>query len=112
MTTHTSYSFVEAGTLQDYMPRLGKIVHIGQKEIAVFRLSDDRVFALNNQSPHKKGGPLCEGMISGHYLFDPLYDWKIDLTTGLVQAPDSGQVRTYPVLVEDNKVRIGFPAET
>lgn len=108
---HT-FSFVEAGTLQDYIPRLGKMVRIGQKEIALFRLSDNRVFALDNQSPHKKGGPLCEGMISGHYVYDPLYDWKIDLTTGLVQEPDSGQVQTYPVLVEGNKVKIGLPAET
>ncbi|MNN14252.1 Assimilatory nitrite reductase [NAD(P)H] small subunit [compost metagenome] len=46
--------------------------------------------------------------MSGHYLYDPLYDWKIDLTTGLVQAPDTGQVQTFPVKVDGNQVFIAI----
>ncbi|MNO04741.1 Assimilatory nitrite reductase [NAD(P)H] small subunit [compost metagenome] len=47
-------------------------------------------------------------MVSGEYLYDPLYDWKISLMTGEVQAPDNGQVKVYPVLVEAGKISIGM----
>lgn len=80
-------------------------------EIAVFRTTDDQLFALENKSPHRKGGPLAEGMVSGRMLYDPLYDLKISLESGLVQAPDNGQVKTYPVHVIGNKVLLGLTDE-
>jgi len=92
----------------DQLPeRIGRRVHIGSEEVAVFRLSDGRIAALENKSPHRKGGVLCEGIVSGDYLFDPLYDWKISLIDGKVQAPDTGQVKTYPVRVENGQILIG-----
>ncbi len=92
------------GALEDFLPQIGRVVEAGGRQIAVFRTSDDRLFAALNQNPHPKGGPLAEGMVSGHYLYDPLYDWKIDLTTGLVQAPDTGQAVMFPVKVENGQV--------
>lgn len=99
-------SYDRIGEQSQFLPQIGRVVELHGQEIAVFRLSDHRIFALANKSPHPKGGPLAEGIVSGHYLYDPLYDWKIDLTTGLVQAPDSGQVQTFPVKVEGDQVFI------
>ncbi len=78
----------------------------GNVELALFRTSDGAIYALENRSPHPKGGPLAEGIVSGHYLYDPLYDWKIDLRTGEVQAPDQGNVVTYPVTLDGEKVTV------
>jgi nitrite reductase (NADH) small subunit len=100
--------FVEIGPLERFPQRIGVRVKLGQEEAVVFRLTDDRVVALENKSPHKKGGIISEGMVCGEYLYDPLYDWKISLLTGEVQAPDNGQVKTYPVQVADGTVRIGL----
>lgn len=97
-------TFYPVGALEDFLPQIGRVVELGDRQIAVFRTSDGRVFAALNQNPHPKGGPLAEGIVSGHYLYDPLYDWKIDLTTGLVQAPDNGKVPMFPVKVEDGQV--------
>lgn len=97
---------VEVGSLDRFPERIGVRVRIGDEELAVFRLSGDRVFALENKSPHRKGGVICEGMVSGDYLYDPLYDWKISLADGQVQAPDSGQVKSYPVRIEGGKILI------
>ncbi|MEF2964503.1 nitrite reductase (NAD(P)H) small subunit [Paenibacillus sp. M1] len=99
--------FYPVGAPDEYLTQIGRVVEIGGRQIAVFRLSDGRIFAALNQSPHPKGGPLAEGIVSGHYLYDPLYDWKIDLTTGLVQAPDTGRAHMLPVKVEDGQVWIG-----
>lgn len=99
-------TFYPAGPLNQFLVQIGRVVEVDGQQIAVFRLSDDRIFAVLNRTPHPKGGPLAEGIVSGHYLYDPLYDWKIDLTTGLVQAPDTGQVQIFPVKVEGDQVFI------
>jgi NAD(P)H-dependent nitrite reductase small subunit len=101
--------FHVVGRLDDFLVRIGRTVQVKGSEIAVFRASDDRLFALDNTNPHRKGGPLAEGILSGYDLYDPLYDTKICLLTGKVHAPDTGQVRTYPVHVEGLEVRVGMP---
>ncbi|WPP42270.1 nitrite reductase small subunit NirD [Paenibacillus hunanensis] len=101
-------TFYQAGTLDEFLSRIGRVIILEGREIAVFRTSDDHVFALENRNPHPKGGPIAEGIVSGHILYDPLYDWQIDLSTGMVQAPDEGQVRTFPVKVEQGMVWIGL----
>lgn len=98
--------YVEVGEFEQFPNRIGVRVQAGEEEIAVFRLTDGRIFALENRNPHRKGGIISEGLVSGEYLFDPLHDWKISLVTGKVQEPDSGQVKVYPVRVEAGKVSI------
>lgn len=103
-------TFFPAGAVDEYLPQIGRVVEMGGRQIAVFRTSDGGVYAALNRNPHPKGGPLAEGIVSGHYLYDPLYDWKIDLTTGQVQAPDNGQAQMFPVRVEDGQVWIAAGA--
>jgi len=100
-------TYITVGNEHEFLSQLGRVVQIGDREIAVFRTSDHQWFALENKSPHPKGGPLAEAIVSGHYIYDPLHDWKIELSTGLVQAPDKGQVRIYPVRAMDGKVEVG-----
>lgn len=96
------------GTVQDFLLQIGRVVVAGNVELAVFRTSDGAIYALENRSPHPKGGPLAEGIVSGHFLYDPLYDWKIDLRTGEVQAPDQGSVVTYPVSLSGDIVTVSL----
>lgn len=96
------------GTVQDFLPQIGRVVVAGNVELAVFRTSDGAVYAIENRNPHPKGGPLAEGIVSGYYLYDPLYDWKIDLRTGEVQAPDHGRVQTYPVILDGETVTVSI----
>ncbi|WP_339319660.1 nitrite reductase small subunit NirD [Paenibacillus sp. FSL R10-2734] len=94
------------GSVQDFLMQIGRVVVAGNVELAVFRTSDGGIYALENRSPHPKGGPLAEGIVSGHFLYDPLYDWKIDLRTGEVQAPDEGRVVTYPVTLDEDSLTV------
>jgi nitrite reductase (NADH) small subunit len=86
--------------------RAGYSVKIDDNEIALFKVSNGKVFAVENQSPHPKGGVLTEGLVSGEFVFCPVYDWKISLADGKVQAPDEGHVKTYRVEVEADNVYI------
>lgn len=108
---NTNLIYYNVGRAEDFLPEIGRIVRLQNEEIAVFRTADDRIYALENKNPHPKatGGPLAEGIVSGHYLYDPLYDWKINLEDGLVQSPDEGQVKVYPVQINGEEVQIGIP---
>lgn len=93
------------GNLKDLPHKLGKTVMIGDKEIAVFKLENGDIRAIENRCPHK-GGVLAEGIVSGEYVFCPMHDWKISVKDGKVQAPDEGCVQSYTVEVQDDEVYI------
>lgn len=87
--------------------KLGRRVHVGKNnlELAIFKLANGSIRAIENRCPHK-GGVLSEGMVSGEHVFCPMHDWKISIADGKVQAPDIGCVKTFEVEVEDNDVYI------
>ena len=87
---------------------IGQVIQVGLEEIAVFRLSNGDVRAIENKSPHPKGGKLSDGLVSGEFLFCPIHDWKISLVNGAVQAPDQGMVKTYSVEMKGNDVIISL----
>jgi nitrite reductase (NADH) small subunit len=86
--------------------RSGYSIKIDDTEIALFKLTNGEVYAVENRSPHPKGGVLSEGLVSGEYVYCPVYDWKISLKDGKVQAPDEGQVRTFKVELQEDIVFI------
>ena len=49
--------------------------------VALFRTSENEVFAVSDQCPHK-GGPLSEGIVHGQSVTCPLHNWVFDLNTG------------------------------
>lgn len=86
--------------------RTGYSIKKDDQEIALFKTTNGQIYALENRSPHPKGGVLSEGLVSGDYVFCPVYDWKISLADGHVQAPDTGEVRTYQVELEEDIIFI------
>lgn len=103
------YTYYRVGTLDDFIERIGRRVTIERSDVAVFKTSEGEVFALENKSPGPRGGTLVEGVVSGTILYDPICDWRIQLTDGQVMDPDTGWVRTYPVQIEGDEIRIGMP---
>ena len=101
-------NWLEVGNLQD-IPQLGsRLVETPQGNIALFRSSDDQVFAIADRCPHK-GGPLSQGIVHGHVVTCPLHSWKIDLSTGEAVAPDVGCVNRYAIRQdEDGKLELGL----
>lgn len=74
-------------------------------EVALFRTTDDEVFALLDRCPHK-GGPLSQGLVFGRHVACPLHNWTIGLTDGVAQAPDVGCTPRFAVSVQDGVVRL------
>ncbi len=89
----------------DDIPVLGSRVLSSAKhgDIAIFRTSDDQVFAVHDKCPHQ-GGPLSQGIVHGHTVTCPLHNWKIQLEDGQAEAPDVGCTRHFDVKVENGIV--------
>jgi len=72
-------------------------------DVAVFRNSEDKVFALLDRCPHK-GGPLSQGIVFGTSVACPLHNWKIGLCDGQASAPDEGCTPRFACKVEAGEV--------
>lgn len=95
--------WIEIGLLGAIPRRGARCVNTPQGKIAVFRTMDDQVYALENRCAHR-GGPLVEGMVHGASVTCPLHNWVYDLETGKALGADVGEVRTFPVRVEDGRI--------
>ncbi len=71
--------------------------------VAVFRNSQDEVFALLDRCPHK-GGPLSQGIVFGESVACPLHNWNIGLADGCAKAPDEGCTPSFACRVEAGQV--------
>ena len=87
------------------IPVLGsrRVARLSGLDVAVFRNSEDKVFALLDRCPHK-GGPLSQGIVHGETVACPLHNWNIGLTDGCAKAPDEGCTPKFSVKVEDGEV--------
>jgi nitrite reductase (NADH) small subunit len=102
-------NWIEIGQLADIPHRGARIVQTPTGEIAVFRTMDDKVFAVDNACPHRKG-PLAQGIVMGDSVTCPLHNWVIDLATGEAQGADKGCVKTYGLRIEDGSLYLSLSA--
>lgn len=107
-------TWVRITTIDNIPPREGRSVCLGTREIAIFNLGD-RFLAIDNRCPHK-GGPLCDGIVTGASVVCPLHAWKISLETGAVERSGANAgaglaVATYPVRVEDDVIALELPVD-
>lgn len=85
------------------IPRVGRSVVLEEQKIAIFQISDGRIFAVEDYCPLTKA-PVLEGIVSGEYLYEPMREYKISLIDGVIQEPDEGQLKVYPVEVIDDDI--------
>jgi nitrite reductase (NADH) small subunit len=86
-------------------PREGRAVSVAGKEVAIFNLNG-RFLTIENSCPHK-GGPLCDGIVTGTAVVCPLHGRHFDLETGIAtRASEPLCVSTYPTRVENGIVHV------
>ena len=87
------------------IPVLGARVvqRAGKPDVAVFRNSEDKVFALLDRCPHK-GGQLSQGIVYGERVACPMHNWNIELDSGCATVPDEGCAQKFSVKVEAGDV--------
>lgn len=109
MDSDCTVAWRDVGALDD-IPRQGaRTVAMQHGAVAIFRTLDDRVFALDDNCPHK-GGKLSQGIVHGASVTCPLHNWVIGLTDGKAAEPDEGCVRVVPVKLEGRRILLAISA--
>ena len=68
--------------------------------VAIFRNTEDKVFALLDRCPHK-GGPLSQGIVFGDSVACPLHIWTIGPADGCAKEPDAGCTQRFAVKLDE-----------
>ncbi|WP_417512725.1 nitrite reductase small subunit NirD [Marinobacter sp.] len=108
MKTHTCWNAV--CTVDDLVPESGIAVWTEEGPVAVFYLPHrlPALFAISHTDPFSGANVLARG-ITGDLKGDavvasPLYKQHFNLKTGACLEDDSVSVRTYPVLLDGNRI--------
>ena len=91
----------------DDIPVLGarRVERSHSTAVAIFRNTEDKIFALLDSCPHK-GGPLSQGIVFGESVACPLHNWTIGLADGCARAPDAGCTQRFSVKVDAGVVHL------
>lgn len=98
--------------LNALIPDVGVRALLGERQVAVFRLSGgDELFAIDAFDPFSNAPVLSRGIVgdlNGRLVVaSPIYKQHFDLRTGECLEDDAVAVRTYSVRVVDGCVQVG-----
>lgn len=94
------------GSLDEIEPGTARVVEAGGQSIALCRVEDGDLYAIENRCTHDDG-PLGEGELDGDRIECPRHGALFDVTNGrAVTLPAIGKVRCFAVDVVDGDVRI------
>lgn len=96
--------------MDEIFPNTGVAARVQGAQIAVFRLKDDRVFAISNYDPNSSAAVLSRGIIGSVgekiVVASPIYKQHFDLATGeCLEAPECS-VPAYAVRVVNGRVEV------
>lgn len=98
-------SGAEIGSLDEIPVGEGRTFTVGGDQIAVFRLRDGSLRAVDAVCPHR-GGPLADGLADDQVVVCPLHNHTFDLCTGAETGGADLSVRSYPVAAVDGAIFI------
>jgi len=94
--------------LEDIVPNTGVCALVGGRQVAVFRLDDDSVYALSNHDPFSRANVLSRGIVGdlkGEVVVaSPVYKQHFSLATGQCLEDPDVRVPIFPVRLEADQV--------
>jgi nitrite reductase (NADH) small subunit len=90
--------------LDDIVPNSGVCALVGARQVAVFRLDDDSVYAIDNHDPFSRANVLSRGIVGdvkGELVVaSPVYKQHFSLTSGKCLEDPEVRVLVYPVRLD------------
>jgi nitrite reductase (NADH) small subunit len=97
--------FIRVASTAEVAPGETKCVEASGKKIALFNL-DGSFYAIDNTCTHR-GGPLCEGGVSGEEVTCPWHGAVYNVKTGAVlSGPAPRGVASYAVRLQGSAVEV------
>lgn len=96
----------EIGNIEEIPVGEGRAYVVEGDQVAVFRLRDGSLRALEAICPHR-GGPLADGLIDEGVVVCPLHGFTYDLVTGAELANGGPAASAYTAAVDaDGTMRV------
>jgi nitrite reductase (NADH) small subunit len=96
--------YVKVASASAVKPGAGLVADVKGQSIAIFNV-DGTYYATDNTCVHR-GGPLGEGELEGDVVTCPWHAWQFNVKTGVSMNNPSARVKTYPVQVDGDDVKI------
>jgi nitrite reductase (NADH) small subunit len=94
-------SDISLGHVDEIPVGQGRAFVVDGRQIAVFRLRDGSLRAVDAVCPHR-GGPLSDGIADGRVVICPLHNYTYSLATGEEVANRGAAIQACPVHVDDS----------
>jgi NAD(P)H-dependent nitrite reductase small subunit len=96
--------------LDEIVPNTGVCALVNGRQVAVFRLDDDRVYAIDNQDPFSRANVLSRGIVGdlkGELVVaSPVYKQHFSLASGQCQEDPAVRVAVFPARTEGDTVLV------
>ncbi|MFA7512978.1 MAG: Rieske 2Fe-2S domain-containing protein [Mycolicibacterium vanbaalenii] len=96
---------VDVGSVDEIPVGEGRTFAVEGTQVAVFRLRDGSLRAVDAVCPHR-GGPLADGLADDCVVVCPLHGHTFDMSTGSEVTGADLSVRSYPVDAVDGTIRL------
>jgi len=97
---------INLGPIEDIAIGHGRCFIVKGDEVAIFRLRNGDLFAVENKCPHLQG-PLSDGIVGDGKVICPLHGHKFDLKTG--KGSEAHEcVNVFEVWVEHGNVMLSY----
>ncbi|BBZ33221.1 Rieske (2Fe-2S) protein [Mycolicibacterium confluentis] len=98
-------SEVRVGRVEEIPVGEGRSFAVGAEQIAVYRLRDGSLRALDAVCPHR-GGPLADGLADDDVVVCPLHSYSFEMCSGAEVSGSGLSVRCYPATEVDGDIQI------
>ena len=92
------------------MPNTGVCALVGGRQVAVFRLDDDSLYAIDNHDPFSRANVLSRGIVgdlNGELVIaSPVYKQHFSLASGQCLEDPGVRVAVFPVRLDGETVSV------
>jgi nitrite reductase (NADH) small subunit len=114
MTGLTADDWLDVCALDDIIPNTGVCALAGKRQIAVFRVGADQLYALSNFDPFGKAFVLSRGIVGDKggvpKVTSPLFKQGFDLRSGACLDDPAVRVPSYPVRLRQGRIQLRIDA--
>lgn len=114
MSESTSLTWKAICSADDILPDTGVGALIGQHQVAVFRTSDNVLYALDNHDPFSGANVLARGILGSvgdkRVVASPIYKQHFCLDDGACIEDESVSLQVWPVRQRDGVIEVGCAA--
>ena len=105
-----STTWTEVCAFAQLIPERGVAALVGDRQVAVFVLTDGSLFALDNRDPFSGANVVARGIVGDAdgepYVASPVYKHRFSLRTGRCLSDASVSVAVHSVRVTNGRIEV------